>query len=74
MDGRVPPTNGSLPKRIIACYISLPSPPEGDDMGHDPLGDALLILACLWLGMLVWWVWRKGRSAPEARSQTRQRT
>ena len=33
-------------------------------MGHDPLSDALLILACLWLGMLVWWAWLKGRSAP----------
>jgi transposase-like protein len=33
-------------------------------MGHDLLCDALLILACLWLGMLVWWAWLKGRSAP----------
>jgi hypothetical protein len=33
-------------------------------MGHDPLSNALLILACLWLGTLVWWAWLKGRSAP----------
>jgi len=32
-------------------------------MGHHPLFDALLILACLWLGMLLWWAWLKGRSA-----------
>jgi hypothetical protein len=53
-----------LPKRIIEWYISLLSPQEGDDMGHNLLCDGLLILACLWLGMFVWWAWLKGRSAP----------
>jgi IS1 family transposase/transposase-like protein len=33
-------------------------------MGHHPLFDALLMLAWLWLGLLVWWAWLKGRSVP----------
>jgi hypothetical protein len=33
-------------------------------MGHDPLFDALLVLAWLWLGMLGWRAWRQGRPAP----------
>src|SRR5712691_7945633 len=33
-------------------------------MAHDPLFDALLMLAWLWLTILVWWVWRHRRPAP----------
>jgi hypothetical protein len=33
-------------------------------MGHHPLFDALLMLAWLWFGLLVWWAWLKGRSVP----------
>jgi hypothetical protein len=34
-------------------------------MGHD----TLLIFAWLWLGMLMWWVWLKGRRALEAKRE-----
>ncbi len=33
-------------------------------MGHDSLFDALLMLAGVWLGLLVWRAWRQGQSAP----------